>query len=59
MKAEVNSLELQQLKDRCYALELVFDQHKGRNKVFDYIDDRLSNFIISTKHTESLFSEAI
>jgi hypothetical protein len=57
VKAEVNKLELKSLADRCHQLELVFDQNQGRNKVFDYIDDRLSNFIITTKHEESVFKE--
>lgn len=50
IKAEVNKVELKSLADRCHQLELVFDQNQGRNKVFDYIDDRLSNFIIASKH---------
>ena len=49
-KVDKQELEITRIKDRCYQLELVFDQSQGRNKVFDYIDDRLNSHIIKTKH---------
>lgn len=49
-KVDQQEQEVARLKERCYQLELVFDQNQGRNKVFDYIDERLNSHIIKTKH---------
>jgi hypothetical protein len=37
----------------------VFDQQQGRNRAFDYINERVNNHIILTKHTDSEIKENI
>ena len=41
--------EIEILSKRVNELEIIFDQSRGKNKAFDYINDRVTESLVYTK----------